>query len=141
MGKYAIYIGSINGYMYAVSFKGKVKWKFKTGSDIRASAVIDKEENVYFGSWDNFFYSLDKNGKLRWKYNVKGPVEASACIDKNDRIYVPVIGKRFYVFNADGKVLWTLKRADMFHPSPIIGEKGIIYWARVQNVIAIGEKK
>ena len=108
------------------------------GGDTDSSFVLDEEENLYFGSWDHYFYALTPEGNLRWKYNTYGPIEASACIDKKSIIYVPVVGKEFYAFTPDGKVLWTLKRSDMFHPSPIIGAPGVIYWARVQKVVAIG---
>src|SRR5690606_28771224 len=58
-----IFIGSTNGYLYALDVQnGTLKWKFKTNGPIRSTPSLYNGK-VFFGSWDTYIYALDqKNG-------------------------------------------------------------------------------
>lgn len=46
----SIYIGSDDGYLYALSREGSLRWRFKTGGPIRSSPAITGN-NIVFGSY------------------------------------------------------------------------------------------
>jgi len=68
-----VYIGSEDGYFYAVDEKsGNSKWKFKTNGAIHSSASI-YNDIIYFGSFDGYYYALNsKTGKEIWRFKTKG---------------------------------------------------------------------
>jgi outer membrane protein assembly factor BamB len=45
----AIFCGSTDGFMYAIGFDGKLKWKFEAGNGIEAPALL-LNGSVVFGT-------------------------------------------------------------------------------------------
>ncbi|MET3028659.1 PQQ-binding-like beta-propeller repeat protein [Flavobacterium sp. UW10123] len=68
-----VYIGSEDGYFYAIDEKsGNLKWKFKTNGAVHSSASI-YNDIVYFGSFDGHYYAVNaKTGKEIWRFKTKG---------------------------------------------------------------------
>lgn len=68
-----VYIGSEDGFLYAIEEKsGNLKWKFKTHDAIHSSPGIF-ENILYFGSFDGNYYAVNtQNGKLLWKFKTGG---------------------------------------------------------------------
>jgi outer membrane protein assembly factor BamB len=55
-----VYVGSEDGYLYAVDAdSGSLKWKFKTGSEIQSSPAVSGD-TVYVGSEDGNLYAIYK---------------------------------------------------------------------------------
>jgi eukaryotic-like serine/threonine-protein kinase len=65
----AVYFGSGDGNIYALSTEaGVLKWKFKTGDVVHASPAI-ADGTLFIGSWDSYFYALDAaTGQERWRF-------------------------------------------------------------------------
>jgi FOG: WD40-like repeat len=53
-----VYIGSRDGYLYAINPDGTLKWKFKTGGMIHSTPAIDNKGTVYIGSDDGYLYAI-----------------------------------------------------------------------------------
>jgi outer membrane protein assembly factor BamB len=68
-----VYIGSEDGYFYALDEKtGKEKWKFKTNGAVHSSPSI-YENTLYFGSFDGYYYAVNlTTGKQLWKFKTGG---------------------------------------------------------------------
>lgn len=68
-----VYIGSEDGYFYAVDEKsGNPKWKFKTNGAVHSSVSL-YNDIVYFGSFDGYYYAVNtKTGKEIWRFKTKG---------------------------------------------------------------------
>ncbi len=60
-----LYVGSDDGYLYAVNLDGSVEWKYKTNNSVKTKPLLIGD-SIYFGSRDNNVYSIFKNGSLRW---------------------------------------------------------------------------
>lgn len=65
-----IYVGSSDGYVYALDANsGALLWKYQTGNAI-SSATTAANGVVYVGSFDDFIYALQaSNGRVLWKYS------------------------------------------------------------------------
>lgn len=73
----AIYIGSNNNSVYALSAKdGKVLWKFDASSiPVVQPTVVG--ERLYFGTSDGTLYSVDRiNGQEEWSLELGSPLSA-----------------------------------------------------------------
>ena len=57
-----IYIGSDDGYVYALSTNGAVHWEYATGGPIRSSAAFQSGGVVYIGSDDSYLYAFKASG-------------------------------------------------------------------------------
>ena len=81
-----LYIGSFDSYLYAIDGRtGQVRWKFKTGDHIYASAALGEDAQgrtraIYVGSGDGIFYALDPDGKPFWQYDTGDPIRSSAAL-------------------------------------------------------------
>ena len=85
----AIYIGSTDGKLYALSPDGKLLWSYDTGDVIRSSPVIGLAPNgvdriVYVGAGNGTLYAINAaNGTRRWSFNttrLRNPI----LRDRND---------------------------------------------------------
>lgn len=81
-----LFVGSDDNYFYCISAKdGGIKWRWRTGGDIVAPAVVD-EARVYFMSLDNVLRALDLyNGSQRWQRplanrTMGGPLRSGSLI-------------------------------------------------------------
>ncbi|MEM2175649.1 MAG: PQQ-binding-like beta-propeller repeat protein, partial [Candidatus Micrarchaeia archaeon] len=83
-----IYVGSWDNYLYAINPDGSLKWKFKTGDNVRSSPAIGKDGTIYVGSYDNYLYAINPDGSLKWKFKTGSSVYSSPAIGKDGTIYV-----------------------------------------------------
>lgn len=85
-----IYIGSENGNLSALnSLDGSVKWRFKTGANIRSTAVLDSKGNIYIASNDDYIYKLSPSGKQLWKsYFADYTIGTPSIDERRNTIYI-----------------------------------------------------
>jgi len=73
-----IFVGSNDGYLYALSKTGELKWKFNAKTSVEASPLY-LDGNIYFGSLEGNFYCLNAtSGEQKWKYTTDGQISGSA---------------------------------------------------------------
>jgi outer membrane protein assembly factor BamB len=133
-----IYFGSQGGYVYAINFDGKLKWKHDYGMNIFSHVMnIDKDSSIYITSADGYLYSIYKhNGALRWKVSYDGDFRASTPIFSPDggTIYIAGHDSNLYALNLDGSLKWKYN----CRPAkgvPLVDNGGNIYFiAQVDSV-------
>jgi len=122
-----VYVGSGDGYLYAFTSAGKLKWRYKTGDAVQSSPTIDSNGNIYFGSCDNWLYVITSAGKLKWRYKTGSAVESSPTIDSNGNIYFGSCDGKVYALNSTGKIKWKYQTGNFIISSPALGSDGTIY--------------
>jgi len=101
-----IYVGTDDGYLYAIIPNGSIQWEYYVG-DYPIDPAIDNGGNIYFTTfYQKNLYCLNSNGTLKWKkeiYNFqKGPV-----IGYDGTIYVVPI-HWIVAINPDGTEKWKI---------------------------------
>jgi outer membrane protein assembly factor BamB len=158
----AIYVGSSDGSLYAVSrADGTQRWKFDTRGPIASSPAV-VNGLVIISSTDGGVYAVDAaTGTQRWRFATKGERRFTApgihgAIPRTERMPDPfdvflsspvVAGGVVYIGSGDqnvyaldaatGAVKWTFATGDVVHASPAIAD-GVVYigsWDR--NLYAI----
>jgi outer membrane protein assembly factor BamB len=125
----AIYIGSGDGYLYAINPDGLLKWRFKTNDEIHSHPSIAEDETIYVSSNDNYLYAINHDGTLKWKFNNDWGSYSSASIGIDGTIYV-TNGHLFALNPSDGSLKWShdfYGNCDVGHSSPAISADGTIY--------------
>jgi eukaryotic-like serine/threonine-protein kinase len=122
-----VYVGSNDGYVYALDAKdGSLKWKYGTGDGVYSSpAVFDG--TVYLGSYDGYVYALDaKDGKLKWKYGTGDGVYSSPAVF-DGTVYIGSNDKFLYALDADtGRLKWKYNTGYLVLSSPAVSD-GVVY--------------
>ncbi len=125
-----IYIASFNGYLYAVSPDGTIKWSFKTKEGIVSSPAIADDGTIYIGDiggYPCYLYAISPNGTLKWKFEMGG-IRASPSIAEDGTIYIGSDDARLYAIYPNGTLKWKESIGGMPNrASPVIGEDGTIY--------------
>ncbi|MFY0654940.1 MAG: PQQ-binding-like beta-propeller repeat protein [Cyclobacteriaceae bacterium] len=117
-----VFIGSPNGFLYAVDAdSGKEVWKFEVGGSICGAPVIANDK-VYFGSQggEEYYYCVNVNtGKLIWKQLV-GWVWGSANYS-DGMIYLPGVDGYVNCLNAEtGTIVWRYRTERSTCSEPLI---------------------
>lgn len=103
-----VFIGSANGYLYAVNAKnGDLLWRFQAQDRVRATPVVQGNV-VYLSSWDTHVYAVTAaKGELLWKRPTGGRVvSAPALID--GKVIVGSRDARLHAWSAKtGEPAWT----------------------------------
>ena len=53
-----VHVGSSDGYLYAITPAGKVRWQFKTAGQVNSSPAIGADGTVYVASDDGYVYAV-----------------------------------------------------------------------------------
>jgi len=123
-----IYEGTFHGWLLALTPDGKLKWRFKTGLEIKSSPAVAADGTIYFGSRDRKFYALTPTGKLKWSFATGAWVDSSPAIAADGTIYFGSWDTNFYALNPDGKLKWQFATGSVVDSSPAIGADGTIYF-------------
>ncbi len=122
-----IYVGSYDGYLYAINPDGTLKWRYRTGGLIHSSPAIGSDGTIYVGSNDNYLYAVNPDGTLKWRYKTGGSVRSSPVIDPQGIVYVGSNDDYLYAISSNGEFEWRYKTGGSIHSSPAIGSDGTIY--------------
>jgi outer membrane protein assembly factor BamB len=122
-----VYIGSQDGYLYAVYPNGTLKWRFGTGDDIASSAAIGSDGVVYFGSIDKHVYALNPNGTLKWKFQALRKLCSSPAVSPDGTVFIGSHDKNLYAIKPDGSLKWIFATDAMVLSSPAVGSDGTVY--------------
>ena len=83
-----VYVGSLDGYLYAIDTAGSQRWNFKTNGTVFSSPVLGADGTVYVGSWDGYLYAIDTAGGQRWKFKTNDFVVSSPVLGADGTVYV-----------------------------------------------------
>jgi outer membrane protein assembly factor BamB len=118
----------VEGYsfLYALSAKGTLKWKFLLGDSANySSPVIGGDGTVYIGARQSKqIYALAPDGTQKWTQSLALVSGDAPAIGANGTIYVS--GGSLYALNPDSSVLWT-RGGPTFGGPPIVAKNGTIY--------------
>jgi outer membrane protein assembly factor BamB len=152
-GDGTIYFGSADTYFYAVSPRGKLEWRFKTGNLIDSAGFIGawnpvvKTYPVIVPSGDTNLYEL-RSGRRRmsraqrivWTYTPPaapapaGEVplvnwwEGNAEPGPDGTIYAGNTGDAAYALHPNGTLKWVYRSFGSFWTDPAIAPDGTTYW-------------
>lgn len=128
-----IYVGSLDGQLYALSSNGQKKWSFSTGGAVYASPAIGVDGAILIGSVDGKIYAVHPDGTRKWVFAAAGEVYASAAVGRNGIIYFGTWTGMFYSLDSDGAKLWSFRSGGHIWSSPAIGADGTIYFGADDN--------
>ena len=123
----AIYVGSDDGYVYAISPYGGGKWAFQTGNLVQSSPAISSEGVLYVGSYDYKLYAINPDGTEAWEFGTTGQIYSSPAVDSNGVIYVGSDDALLYAIDRKGVRKWFFPTGDRVRSSPAISNDGTIY--------------
>lgn len=115
-----VYFGTEAGSVYALDFRGELKWRFQAKRSVTSSAT-DKGQAIYVSSVDGTLYSLDaKNGWPIWKFRLgKGSVSSPAIAD--DYAFVGAADGFLYCVDVrTAKEVWRFRTENQVSSSPTV---------------------
>jgi outer membrane protein assembly factor BamB len=145
-----LYIGSSDGYVYALDATGDLVtvWRTRIASDAAGTPVagvdtssIDVSSSpavangvVYIGSPDHNLYALNAtSGKILWKYETGDAISFSSPAVANGIVYIGSDDKSLHAVDAaTGKGLWKYITGGKIKSSPTVNN-GIVYVGSYDN--------
>ncbi len=117
-----LYVGSLDGYLYALDPSGNLTWKFYT-SVTETSPVVASDGTIYIANRQGRVYALNRNGTQRWA------IEASAGRPNYGRTGSAADDNWLYTYCYhslcslslnDGSERWEMPLAYMQYGAPVI---------------------
>ncbi len=97
-----IYVGSCDGFLYALNPDGTLQWNFVAGEEIASSPVLGTDGTIYVGSGSGDLYALDPaDGSSLWQYPTTqlGIYPSPALSTDGTTIYVGANDNNLYALN------------------------------------------
>jgi outer membrane protein assembly factor BamB len=117
----ALYYGSRDGTLFALSLDGKELWRFQTEKEIIDKGPLVYKNRIYFGAGDGNMYCLNTKGKELWRFRASGGIYTSV-VEIGDVIYFGSWDCHFYAVDPNtGKEIWrfqTSTATPAFIPNP-----------------------
>lgn len=150
VGLKKVFIGSNDGYVYALDLESGSKiWAFNTEDDVEAAPLL-VDSIVYVGSIGGFFYALKADdGQLLWQYETGGQIHGSANymnLPEGDDILVMVgsYDNLMYGFDGlEGTLKWTYETDYYINGSPAVGAKLALFGGcdEIIHIISVRDGK
>jgi serine/threonine protein kinase len=121
MNEGIVYIGSTDGYMYALDVSnGYNSWRFRTNGPI-ISSPVEHKGYLFFGSADGTLYCLNaQTARERWKFPTEKPIVSSPIVQRNF-VFFGSTDEYFYCLDMDtGKERWKFKTGGAITSMPCI---------------------
>jgi outer membrane protein assembly factor BamB len=126
-----IYVGTNDGYLYAVTPDGTILWNLKLGLFVLGSPTITGDGRIYAGSWGGatgYLHAIECDGDIVWEFDMGQNINhTSAAVGDDGTIYISNNGGKFFAINPDGTEKWSFVAGGSYIPSPALGNDGSIY--------------
>jgi len=121
-----VYVGSNDGYLYALNPDGTLKWRHQTGGPL-SSPAIAADGTVYVGSNDGYLNALSADGTLKWRYQTACQIHTSPALATDGTVYFGAEDSCVYAINQDGSLKWRYVTGGLARSSPAIASDGTVY--------------
>ena len=146
-----LYVGSNDGFLYAISTSGILRWKFSTAvsavnglssgcgmavlGPIKSSPSISPDDSViYFGSDNGHLYAVSNLGLLKWNFKIDGVIISSPAISSDGlSIYFGSDDDHFYALSSTGILKWRYNIESPISSSPALFE-GVLYFGSMSKI-------
>ena len=140
-----MYIGSWDGYLYAINPDGSLRWRFYTSDKINSTPTLSYDGTIYIDSRDGYLYAVNPDGTEKWKFYFGTDyylLIPSPNIGADGTIYV--CSDTLYAVNPDGSLKWKYEDPGNLSPgvqsSAAIGPDGTLYINRDKYIQAISNE-
>lgn len=124
-----LYLGAMDGKVYAINPDGSQKWAFDTGTEIWSSPAIATDGTVYVGAMNGTLYALNPDGSIKWTLAEPNTAfSPSPAIGPHGTIYIGSTGGTVYAVNPDGTKHWEYDAQGFVWSSAAIGLDSTIYF-------------
>jgi len=122
-----IYVGSVDGNLYALTPEGGLRWTYSTNGAVLSSPALASDGTIYVGSRDHNLYAINPDGTLKWTYLRGGEVNSSPTVWTDGTIYVGSGNGTLYGINPTGALHCSYAAGALIHSSPAISLDGSLY--------------
>lgn len=133
-----LYLGAMDGKVYAINPDGSEKWAFDTGNAVQSSAAIATDGTVYLGSTNGTLYALNPDGTVKWTFaEPEALIAASPAIGPDGTIYIGSMGDNvfFYAVNPDGTKKWEFDAGSSVFSSAAVAADATTYFGSADGVL------
>ena len=131
-----VYFASTDGNFYALRSDGTELWHLHTDGYTAGSPVLDENGNLYL-TINKSSVSISPAGKIRWQFGLLAITDSTPACAAGGLVYFALPWHVLTAHSSDGRWLWDLDSGDIIPSAPNISEKGVIYAANYQFLLAI----
>jgi len=122
-----VYVGSNDGYLYALNPDGTLKLKVWIGDFVHKPPAIDSNGVIYAGTHQGKLCAVNPDGTLKWAYQTGNYSFSAPAIAADGTVYFGSRDNYLYAFNPNGTLKWRFNASDWVDECPPIGEDGTLY--------------
>jgi outer membrane protein assembly factor BamB len=118
-----IYIGSNEGYLFALNNNGNIKWSYNAGYPLQSSPIIDGSGSIYFGAGNNVYAVGDAGSQAysKWltPFVTNAHVNSSPALSSNGYLYFGSDDGYVYAVNSfTGLLKWAFDASGNLNTNP-----------------------
>ena len=126
-----IYVGSSDGYLYAIWPDGQLRWAFTEPAQyisFNSAPMVGQDGIIYARRRDGYLYAINPDGTRKWKTLLDYDSYVSPALGPDGTIYVAGFTDLKAIRPDDGAILWSFPTGNTIYSSPAIAPDGTIYF-------------
>lgn len=127
------------GYLFAFSPDGILKWRFRFQDWVESSPSLAADGTVYTGSKEGRVYALNPaDGSKKWEFVAGDGIGGAPAIAKDGTLYVGSWDNNMYALTPEGKEKWRFPVEGGFETigaSAVIGTDGAVYFGTTTGIL------
>ena len=118
----AVYVGVFSGELISLDLAtGKLRWKYKTDSEIGESSPSVSGGIVYIGDLSGNLHAVGaQDGKRRWVYKTRGEIKSSPVVSGGKVLVGSYDGSLHAVDALTGRRVWSYESESSVHATTAI---------------------
>lgn len=131
-----IFFTATDGNCYALRPDGTELWRRHTGGFTAGSPVLDAAGNLYLTA-NATANAISPDGKLRWQFGLAANSDTTPVAGSDGIIYFALPWHMILASDSAGRQLWSFDTDDGIIYAPTMDERGVIYAANHQYLLAV----
>ena len=133
-GQGGMYVGTLNGWLYALAPDHSVRWVQQLDSGIHAPISVDKSGAMVVGTLGATVLKVHPDGMIQWQVHVDAPIRGGVAHALDHSLIYVAAGSRLWAFSEGGNVVWTFDFNGEIDSQPIVDANSIYVGVRDHRV-------
>jgi outer membrane protein assembly factor BamB len=126
-GEGTIYALSDDGFLYAFSPAGHVRWASNLGGLVTDSLTVGKDGTVYAGLLSDDVVAVNRRGHVIWRFDAGAPLLGNPAAANDGTLFVGTTAGTLYSVSIAGAVEWEITLPARMTEPTVLDAQGTLY--------------
>jgi len=125
-GSESAYFSSLDGWFYALSLDGTLRWRLRTGGISESSPIVAADGTIYIGV-NHQLWAISADGKQKWTRGFQQTIQSPPLALSDGSVCCNSIQGLLADFDPQNELRWKYDCLGYGYSSPAVSSQGTIF--------------